>query len=91
MRFTIPTLLALVASTTAVPASPMSPRQGGEFHAVGNLYSAGGCTSQSLIFADPIFGPANVCAPLDRNDNVPPIVSYKTISEDTGCNGESFF
>lgn len=91
MRFTISTLLALVAGTTAVPTSSVSPRQsGGKFHAVGNLYSDGGCTSQSLIFADPIFGPPNLCAPLDRNNNVPPILSYKTISEDTGCTGKYF-
>ncbi|KAF1965762.1 hypothetical protein BU23DRAFT_560803 [Bimuria novae-zelandiae CBS 107.79] len=87
MHLALPTLLAL---SVLAAATPLSPRQG-EFHAVGNLYSAGGCTSSSLIFADPIFGAINVCQPLDRNNNVPPIVSYKTLSVDAGCTVSLFY
>jgi hypothetical protein len=86
MRFTT-ALVALVASVvTAAPANDLSARQV-DWSAVGELYSGGGCTSQSLIFADPIFGAANVCHPLDRFGNQPPIVSYKTVSTSPGCTG----
>lgn len=88
MYFTPPSvlILAVVSAVIAAP-SPISPRQV-EWHAVGELYSDGGCTSQTFIFGDPIFGAANTCHPLDRNDNVPPIVSYKTVSVDAGCTGK---
>lgn len=85
-------LLAALAPLTAASPSPiLSDRQGGSFVAVGNKYSAGGCTDQSLIFADPIFGNGNVCQPLNRNEPATPVVSYKTLSTTAGCSGEFGF
>ena len=88
MRFTPSTILIFSAFAIAAPNSPIESRQV-EWHAVGELYSGGGCTSQSFIFADPIWGAANTCHPLDRSGNVPPITSYKAVSIDSGCTGKS--
>ncbi|KAH7558231.1 hypothetical protein BM1_05503 [Bipolaris maydis] len=75
MHFTAATIaLSLLAAATA---SPLSPRQGGAFVAVGLKYSGPGCTDSTLINADPIFGNGNVCQPLDRFDTGVPIRSYK--------------
>ncbi|KAF2797815.1 hypothetical protein K505DRAFT_297698 [Melanomma pulvis-pyrius CBS 109.77] len=74
-------LTALLTLTSAAPSS-LSPRQGGAFYAVGELYSSGGCTN--LIFGDPIFT-ANSCVLLDRSGSVPDIVSYKLTSASAGC------
>ncbi|KAF2683275.1 hypothetical protein K458DRAFT_418915 [Lentithecium fluviatile CBS 122367] len=85
-------LTFLTSLASSAPTNPFTPRQPGvEWHAVGNLYSGGGCTSQSLIFADPIWGAANQCHPLDRFSDQPPIVSYKTTSVDAGCNVTLFY
>lgn len=61
------------------------PQSGGFFSAVGNKYSGGGCTDQSLIFADPVFGDGNVCQPLNRFEGAVPVVSYKLLSASAGC------
>jgi hypothetical protein len=73
----------LLSLASAAPSS-LNPRQG-SFYAVGQLYSGGGCTN--LIFADPIFT-SNACTPLDRNNNVPDITSYRTSSVAAGCSGK---
>ncbi|PSN65397.1 hypothetical protein BS50DRAFT_589800 [Corynespora cassiicola Philippines] len=86
MQLTLVALFSGLAST--LPSSLQSRQPGGVFVAVGNKYSAGGCTDSSLIFADPIFGNGNVCQPLDRFGDGEPIVSYKTLSVSAGCNGE---
>lgn len=78
-------LTALLTLTSAAPSS-FSPRQGGAYYAVGELYSGGGCTN--LIFGDPIFT-ANRCVLLDRSGSVPDIVSYKLTSASAGCTGKS--
>ena len=54
----------------------------------GYKYSGGGCTDQTLINADPIFGTGNVCQPLNRNEGSPSVVSYKAYSAAAGCVGE---
>jgi hypothetical protein len=77
-------LTTLLSLASAAPSS-LSPRQGGSYYAVGNLYSGGGCTN--LIYGDPIFT-ANTCVPLDRNNNVPDIISYSTVSAAAGCTGK---
>ena len=80
MHFTA--ALTLLAAATA---SPLSPRQGGAFVAVGLKYSGPGCTDSTLINADPIFGNGNVCQPLDRFDTGVPIRSYSTSRVSEGC------
>ena len=82
---TLAMILATLLSLTNAAPSSLSPRQGGSYYAVGDLYSGGGCTN--LIYADPIFA-ANTCVPLDRNNNVPDIISYKTDSASAGCTGK---
>lgn len=89
MRFTISTLFALSAFAIAAPTSSVETRQV-EWHAVGEIYTGGGCTAQSLVYADPIWGPANRCQKLDRNDQIGPILSYKAVSVGAGCTGEWF-
>jgi hypothetical protein len=74
----------LLSLASAAPSS-LTPRQGGAYYSVGELYSGGGCTN--LIFADPIFT-SNACTPLDRNNNVPDITSYKTSRVSAGCSGK---
>ncbi|KAF1995171.1 hypothetical protein P154DRAFT_350258 [Amniculicola lignicola CBS 123094] len=85
MQFSIPTIVAFVASLAS--AAP-SPQQGGAFVAVGNKYSGGGCTPQTLIFPDPIFGNGNVCQALDRSGDGAPIVSYLALSATSGCSSK---
>lgn len=85
MHFTTTAALTLLA---AVTASPLSPRQGGAFVAVGLKYSGPGCTDSTLINADPIFGNGNVCQPLDRFDTGVPIRSYSTSRVSEGCSGK---
>jgi hypothetical protein len=89
MHFPTTTLaLTLTLLTSLAPASPaLSPRQGGFFTSVGNKYSGPGCTSQSLIYADPIFGSGNFCQPLDRSGTGAPIVSYLTTQTTADCKG----
>jgi hypothetical protein len=82
-------LLALAASFVAAAPTELESRQPGvEWHAVGNLYNAGGCTDQGLIFGDPVWGAANVCHPVDRFNDQAPVISYKPVSIDAGCSGE---
>lgn len=89
MHFTAATIaLSLLAAATA---SPLSPRQGGAFVAVGLKYSGPGCTDSTLINADPIFGNGNVCQPLDRFDTGVPIRSYSTSRVSEGCSGKLSF
>ncbi|KAJ5060633.1 hypothetical protein J3E72DRAFT_428230 [Bipolaris maydis] len=88
MHFTAATIaLSLLAAATA---SPLSPRQGGAFVAVGLKYSGPGCTDSTLINADPIFGNGNVCQPLDRFDTGVPIRSYMAIYQTADCSGTAF-
>ncbi|KAL6171872.1 hypothetical protein ACJQWK_02870 [Exserohilum turcicum] len=81
------TVLALFTAIMVPPttASPLSPRQGGAFVAVGLKYSGPGCTAPTLINADPIFGSGNVCQPLDRFNTGVAIRSYSTTSVSPGC------
>lgn len=91
MHFTT-TTLALLASITS--ASPLIPRQGSFYYAFGLKYSGGGCTDQSLIYADPIYT-KNGCAPLTRpapyepQPPITPVVSYKLTSVCAGGSGKS--
>ncbi|EOA89691.1 uncharacterized protein SETTUDRAFT_64163, partial [Exserohilum turcica Et28A] len=84
------TVLALFTAIMVPPttASPLSPRQGGAFVAVGLKYSGPGCTAPTLINADPIFGSGNVCQPLDRFNTGVAIRSYSTTSVSPGCSGK---
>lgn len=82
------TFALLAALTTAAPA-PEPQSQGGYYSAVGYKYSGPGCTTQTLIFADPIFGDGNVCQALSRQPDSASIVSYSTVSVAAGCSGES--
>ncbi|KAF2794137.1 hypothetical protein K505DRAFT_242768 [Melanomma pulvis-pyrius CBS 109.77] len=83
------TTLTLLASISS--AHPLIPRQGSSYYAVGLKYSGGGCTDQSLIYADPIYT-KNGCAPLTRpapyepQPPITPVVSYKLTSL---CSGGS--
>jgi hypothetical protein len=81
--------LALAALASAAPSLDSRQSQGGYFSAVGNKFSGPGCTSQTLIFADPIFGSGNACQALDRSGTGVPIVSYSTLSVSAGCSGKS--
>ena len=89
---TTTTTLVLTLLTSLTTASPtLSPRQGGFFTAVGNKFSGPGCASQSLIFADPIFGTGNACQPLDRSGTGVPILSYETTQTTADCKGTLVF
>ncbi|KAF2112841.1 hypothetical protein BDV96DRAFT_549457 [Lophiotrema nucula] len=86
MQFTIPALFAaFTAFAAAAPAPALDTRQGGYFAAAGYKYSGGGCNPNQLIYADPIFGPGNICQPLDRSGTGAPILSYKTYEAAAGC------
>ncbi|KAF2825357.1 hypothetical protein CC86DRAFT_295294 [Ophiobolus disseminans] len=89
MQFQITTLtLSLLAALTTAAPSSLESRQGGYYNSVGYKYSGPGCNSQTLIFADPIFGSGGYCQALDRSGNGTPIVSYLTSSIADGCSGE---
>jgi hypothetical protein len=96
MHFQLPTLaLGLLATLiTAAPADLEARQsQGGYFAAVGYKYSGGGCTDQTVTYADPIFGYGGYCQPLNRfpDASTPPITSYKLATLTEGCTGESLF
>jgi hypothetical protein len=81
--------IALFAALAAAAPAAFEARQpGGVFVSVGNKYAGPGCTPQTLIFADPIFGRGNACQPLDRFSDGAPIVSYTTLSISQGCSGK---
>jgi hypothetical protein len=78
----------LTAFAAAAPAALEARQPGAVFVSVGNKYAGPGCTPQTLIFADPIFGTGNRCQPLDRFGDGAPIVSYTTLSVSQGCSGK---
>jgi hypothetical protein len=78
----------LTAMAAAAPAALEGRQPGAVFVSVGDKFAGPGCTDQTLIFADPIFGNGNQCQPLDRSGNGTPIVSYKTLSVSQGCSGK---
>jgi hypothetical protein len=93
MHFQPPALALgfLATLSTAAPAD-LEARQG-YFAAVGYKYTGGGCTDQTVTYADPIFGYGGYCQPLNRfpDASTPPITSYKLATLAEGCTGESLF
>ncbi|ORY16301.1 hypothetical protein BCR34DRAFT_476501 [Clohesyomyces aquaticus] len=87
MQFTTTAILSLLAALGSAAPADLEARQGGSYYAVGEHYKGGGCTSGSLIFADPIYI-ENACTPLDRFGTEPDIVSYKLLSVSAGCHGK---
>jgi hypothetical protein len=86
MQFTTALVALMVTVTSAAPTPTLTARQPGvTWGAVGNLYSGGGCTDSTLIFGDPVWGDSNVCHPVDRFGDLPPIVSYKPTEVNSGC------
>ena len=79
-------------TTTALPiallAALATAQPGGYYAVVGYKYSGPGCTPQTLINPDPIFGSGGYCQPLDRFGDGAPIVSYKASSIAEGCSCE---
>ncbi|KAF2474850.1 uncharacterized protein BDR25DRAFT_340543 [Lindgomyces ingoldianus] len=84
MRFTASTVVSFLTALSSAAPAVLEPRQGGEYYAVGNQYSSGGCLASSLIFADPIYV-KNGCVALNRFGTSPSIVSYTLIGENAGC------
>ena len=95
-----PSLLLLrLLFPSLVDTTPLSVRGNTEIQSHGSFfadnsslgykYSGGGCTEQTVINADPIFGTGNVCQPLNRNEGSPSVVSYKLYSAASGCTGQS--
>lgn len=59
----------------------------GFYNTVAEIYSGPDCSTDSFVWADPIFGRGGSCQLLDRNDNTPDIVSYKVVSQHPDCTG----
>jgi hypothetical protein len=91
MYFPTTTISLALLSAVATAAPALEARQGGFFVSVGNKFSGKGCTPQTLIFADPIFGTGNSCQPLDRSGTSVPILSYQTTQTTADCKGKLFF
>ncbi|KAF1999942.1 hypothetical protein P154DRAFT_576577 [Amniculicola lignicola CBS 123094] len=92
--------IALAVLPAFALAAPSIKRQGapgdpGFYNTVAEIYSGQGCTADTFVWGDPIFGLGGQCQLLDRNDNTPDIYSYKVVQQypdcvatlytDTGC------
>jgi hypothetical protein len=97
MQFQLPTLaLGLLATLTAAAPADLEARQGqgGYFAASGYKYTGGGCTTQAVAGADPIFGYGGYCQLLNRfpDASTTPVTSYKLAAGlKEGCTGEWYF
>lgn len=78
-------LFAVIPALAAAQAGPGDP---GFYNTVAEIYSGPGCTEDTFVWLDPIFGRGGSCQLLDRNDNTPDIFSYRVTAQYPGCTGE---
>lgn len=81
-------LSAIVLAVLPAAALAQAPGDPDFYSTVAELYNGPDCAADKLIFADPIFGTGGICQPLDRNNNVPEIISYKVTTQYPGCSGK---